>query len=252
MGGAQGLRLLQLPRVDVDGDDRAGAGQRRTRDGGHADAAAADDGNAAATGRTAGVDRRTDAGHHAAPEQADRSRAGLGVDLGALAGGDEGLLGEGADAEGRAQLGAGHLPVGERHPLGGVVGGEAVLRLPALAGAALPAHRAPVEDHEVTGRDVGDALPDGLDDPRRLVTEQERELVVDAALAVVQVGVADPAGLHLHDRLARPGIRDVDGDDLDGGALAHGHDGLHLLHGLSQPDSTDGSNHPSGARVPRT
>ena len=46
------------------------------------------------------------------------------VDLGALAGGDEGLLGEGADAEGGRQLGA----VGERHLLGGVVGGEAVLR----------------------------------------------------------------------------------------------------------------------------
>ena len=33
--------------------------------------------------------------------------------------------------------------------------------------------------------------------------EQERVVVVDAALAVVQVGVAHPARLHLHDRLAR-------------------------------------------------
>ena len=39
-----------------------------------------------------------------------------------------------------------------------------------------------------------------LDDAGGLVAEQEREVVVDAALAVVQVGVADAAGLHL----ARP------------------------------------------------
>ena len=52
------------------------------------------------------------------------------------------------------------------------------------------------EDHEVAGRDVRDALADRLDHARRLVAEQERELVVDPALAVVQVGVADPAGLH--------------------------------------------------------
>ena len=54
----------------------------------------------------AGVDGRAEAGHHAAAEQADRGGVGLGVDLGALAGGDQGLLDEGADAERRRQLGA--------------------------------------------------------------------------------------------------------------------------------------------------
>ena len=53
------------------------------------------------------------------------------------------------------------------------------------------------------GGDLGDALADRLDDAGGLVAEQERELVVDAALAVVQVGVADPAGLDLHHGLAR-------------------------------------------------
>ena len=57
--------------------------------------------------------------------------------------------------------------------------------------------------------------PDGLDDAGRLVPEQEGELVVDPALAVVQVGVADPAGLHLDDRLTRTGVGDVDGLDAD-------------------------------------
>ena len=51
---------------------------------------------------------------------------------------------------------------------------------------------------------------DRLDDARGLVPEQEREVVVDAALAVVQVGVADAAGLHLHQRLAGAGVGDQD------------------------------------------
>ena len=40
-----------------------------------------------------------------------------------------------------------------------------------------------------------DVRPDGFHDTGRLMAEEEREVVVDAALAVVQVGVADPAGL---------------------------------------------------------
>ena len=50
--------------------------------------------------------------------------------------------------------------------------------------------------------------PTGFDDAGRLVAEQEREVVVDAALAVVQVGVAHAAGLHLHQRLARTRVGD--------------------------------------------
>src|SRR5947208_856599 len=69
------------------------------------------------------------------------------------------------------------LPIfGERHLLGGVMGGEAVPGAAPLARAALPAHRAPVEDHEVTGRDVGHAGADRLDDPGCLMPEQVREV----------------------------------------------------------------------------
>ena len=57
--------------------------------------------------------------------------------------------------------------------------------------------------------------PDGLDDARGLVAEQEREVVVDPALAVVQVGVADPARLDLHHGLARTRVGHVDRDQLD-------------------------------------
>ena len=98
----------------------------------------------------------------------------------------------------------------------GVVGVEAVLRAAALAGPALAAHRAPVQDDEVADLDVRDALADRLDGARGLVAEQERVLVVDPALAVGQVGVADAAGDDVDHHLAGPGIGDDDVDQLDG------------------------------------
>ncbi|KQU53847.1 hypothetical protein ASG84_04805 [Rhodococcus sp. Leaf278] len=57
----------------------------------------------------------------------------------------------------------------------------------------------------------------------------ERELVVDAALAVMQVGVAHPARLDLHHDLVRAGIGNGDRLDGDGCALALGDDGADLL-----------------------
>ena len=81
--------------------------------------------------------------------------------------------------------------------------GEAIPRTAPQTGPAVAAHGAPVEHDEITGHDVGDVGSDGLDDARRLVPEQEREVVVDGALAVVEVGVADPARLHAHERFAR-------------------------------------------------
>jgi hypothetical protein len=63
-------------------------------------------------------------------------------------------------------------------------------------------------------------VADGLDHAGGLMPEQEREVVVDAALPVVQVGVADPAGLHLHQRLTGAGVGDM--DLLDGDRLTLG------------------------------
>ena len=90
---------------------------------------------------------------------------------------------------------------------------------PRLQARQSAADRAPVEDHEVARRESVTPSPDRLDDAGGLVAEQEREVVVDPALAVVQVGVADPAGLDLHHRLARPGVGDVDRLHLDRRAL---------------------------------
>ena len=164
----------------------------------------------------------------------------VGGHLGALAGGDERLLGEGADAERGRQRHA-----VEGHLLRGVVGAEAVLRPAPPARPARAAHRPPVEDDEVAGRDVGDVGPDGLHDPGRLVAEQEREVVVDAALPVVQVGVAHPAGLHLDQRLARAGIGHV--DDLDRHRLLDGpgHHRTHLLRHRSTPSSLSRRRYPT-------
>jgi len=138
---------------------------------------------------------------------------------------DQRLVRERPDAQRGGQLGA----VGERHPLRGVVGVEAVPGFAATAGAAVPAHRAPVEDDEVTDRDVGDALADGLHRACGLVAEQERKLVVDAALAVGQVGVAHAARGDGDDRLARPRVGHDHVDQLDRRALAAGDNSVDLL-----------------------
>ena len=71
--------------------------------------------------------------------------------------------------------------------------------------------------------------PDGLDHAGRLVAEQEREVVVDAALAVVQVGVADPARLDVDQRLAGAGVGDDDRLDRHRLALAPGDHPAYLV-----------------------
>jgi len=110
------------------------------------------------------------------------------------------------------------------------VGVEAVLRPAALAGPALAADGPPVQDDEVPRRNAGHIVADRLHDAGRLMTEQERVLVVDPALAVVQVGVADAARLHLHQRLARTGIRHQNGLERDGCPLGPGDDSSYLVH----------------------
>ena len=195
-------RRAELPVVDVDGDDRGGAGEPRAGDGRVADAAAADDGDGVAAADVAGVHGGAEAGHHAAAEQAGRRGLGGRVDLGALTGGDQRLLGEGADAERRVKLGA----VGEGHLLLWRCACRSSTRAD-RAGRPGSGRRPPASSgpRSRPGSTSVTPVADRLDDAGRLVAEQERELVVDAALAVVQVGVADPARLDLHDRLTGPG-----------------------------------------------
>ena len=104
----------------------------------------------------------------------------------------------------------------------------------------------------VARRDVGHAVADRLHHARRLVAEQEGELVVDRALAVVEVGVADPARLHLHQGLPGAGVGHLDDLDPDRLVLLHGHDGPHFTrHGrtvAARRRATRSSSHGSGGR----
>jgi len=61
------------------------------------------------------------------------------------------------------------------------------------------------------------------------VAEQEGEVVVDATVAVVQVGVADPARLHCHDRIPWAGVGNDDGLHFYRRALGRRDDSPHLL-----------------------
>ena len=124
---------------------------------------------------------------------------------------DERLLYEGADA----QRGGKGRTVLQTHLLCRVVGGEAQVRPATEAGAALPAHRPPVEYDVVAGLNVSDTCPDLLDDSGCLVAEEERELLADATLAVMQVGMADAAGLNPNDSLAWAWVWNDDHREFD-------------------------------------
>src|SRR5439155_26676762 len=106
-------------------------------------------------------------------------------------------------------------------------------RLAPAARAALAAHGAPVEDDEVAWCDRGDVGADSVDGPRRLVTEQVREVVADAALAVVEVGVAHTARLHRDEGLTGAGVGHDDGLDAHRLPLARSDDTAHLARHVS-------------------
>jgi hypothetical protein len=63
------------------------------------------------------------------------------------------------------------------------------------------------------------------------MAEKEGVVVADAALLVVQVGVTDPAGLHLHHGLAGTRVRDENRPDLHRFVLTGGDDTAYLLGG---------------------
>ena len=188
LAGVDGVRGAEIPRpvqllvVGVDGDDPLGADQPGARDRGVAHTAAADHGDRVVAGDRAGVDGRTESGHHPAAQQPGHRGIGGWVDLGAL---------------------AARAPASCRRTRRCPAPGSARCRRSASSSAAalnvlkqyqarprLQARHSPhtARQFRITkspGLDVCDALADGLDGARGLVPEQERELVVDAALAVV-------------------------------------------------------------------
>src|SRR5699024_9121534 len=149
---------------------------------GHAHATQADDGDGLAALYLAGIHRSTQAGHHATAHQACGRRVRLRIHLRALTLVDAGLFRERTDAHGERQL----VAVGASHLLRCVEGIEAVLRLALLAGTALAAHRAPVEDHIIAHSDVSDVLADLRNYTRSLMAQQEGIVVRNTAIAVGQ------------------------------------------------------------------
>ena len=79
-----------------------------------------------------------------------------------------------------------------------------MLRLAATACSTVAAHGRQLEDDVVAGSDLGDAVAHRYDDAGGLVAEQEREVVVDAALPVVEIDVEQThTPLDRDNRLAR-------------------------------------------------
>ena len=107
------------------------------------------------------------------------------------------------------------------------MGIEAVLWLALLAGAALAAHGAPVQNDEVAFLHVGDRRTYGLYYACGLVAEQEGEGVFNIAIAVGKVGVAHTAGLNAHDDVVRAGIRNDNVDGFDFRALGAGNNSFY-------------------------
>ncbi len=148
-----------------------------------------------------------------------------------------------------AQRGSQRRAVGESHPLGRVVGVEAAPRLAAQAGAAPPAHRTPVEHDEVARRHIAYASAHDVDQAGRLVPEQEREVVADPAVAIVQVSVADAARLHADQCLtgaagrARRSCRCGPARSWRGARHLHLHSGR-LRRNHPSPSQRGGAGHP--------
>src|SRR5690625_2266768 len=104
------------------------------------------------------------------------------------------------------------------------MGVEAVPRPAPQAGPTLPAHRAPVQDHVVTGCHLLDPGAHRFHYPGGFVAEEEGELVVDPTLAVVQVGMADTARLDADHRFTGTGVGDDDLGAFHGGVFTAGDD----------------------------
>src|SRR5581483_1428314 len=200
---AELLGPAQLPRVDVDTDDRRGACQARALDDAGADAAAAEDGDARAGLDVGGAQHRADARHHAAADQAHLLGRQLLRHRHCLLRGDDGVGAEGADAEHRLEQRA----VLAVHALLGVQAGGTQVRLAPPAEAAVAARRPPGQDDVVADGWRRHAWTDLLDDARALVPEQEREPWPGPHLHV-QVGVAHAARADAHEHLARSGVVD--------------------------------------------
>src|SRR5581483_4743111 len=94
----------------------------------------------------------------------------------------------------------------------------------------------PPRQHDIVARlETGHVVAHRLDRARGLVAEQERKVVVDCALPIVEVGVAHAARLHAHERLAGPRVGHPYRGNLDRLALRHRHHASDLVRHAPSP-----------------
>ena len=217
MGSPKALSPLEFCVVDVDGDDRARSGNPSSLDRSVANTTATKYRNRIAPLHIAGVERSAETGHNSTADQARNLRLHIGVDLGALPGMNERLLRERTNTERRRKFDA-----VESHLLSGVVSVETDLGVATLAGPALAANRSPIQNYEVARGHIGDTLAHSFDHAGSFMAEEKGKLIVDPTFAVVQIRMANAAGLDPHQGFAGTRVRDVDLDNLDRSAFFAG------------------------------
>ena len=212
-------RHLQLPGVDVDGDDRVGTCEPcEPGDGGVCPP------RRSRTRRPSRPDPRctrvhggAEAGHHAAADQARRPRASP---QGPPWWPDRHATRVFSAKAPIPRAGDSAWPSRVIFRVALWVAKQYQGR-PRLHERQSPADGTPVQDHEVARHHVGDTFArPPRPGPSRLMAEQERKVVVDGTLPVVEVRVAYPTCLDGHEDLTRARVRDLDG--LDGDRLTLG------------------------------
>jgi hypothetical protein len=110
------------------------------------------------------------------------------------------------------------------------MGCEAVPRTTPETATAFSADCSPVEDHEVAHGHIGDPFADLTHHSCCLVTQQEWKLIADGPFPIMQVRVADPTCLNIHNDFTRARIGDRDHLDADRLALGLGDYASYLMH----------------------
>ena len=223
VGRAERLRGLALDLHRVDREDPARAGDACSLDDRLADAAASDDRDRRSRHDPRGVERRSDTGGHAAPDERELRIGQVGVDLHQVRLVAGHLVGEGAEpghGVRDAAVGAGRL--GQHHHL---AAHRAEVALAVQAPEAVAAGGDEGRDDMVADRDARDLGSDPLDGARALVAEDARRGRGQRAVGGGHVGVADAARADADDHVGRAGIegrdvldRQVDGSREDGSA----------------------------------
>jgi hypothetical protein len=231
VGGPELARLRQPLVHGVHDHHRSRPDQLQRQHRTEADAAGADHDDPFARSRVHHVQDGAGAGHDGAPGDRCDLRWDVVIDLHERALGNYAAFGEAGDAHEVVHLLAACLQTGcaieqaagrrgypsqgtERRPAGAAV-------------PAVPAARPPQGDHPVAGSEAVDPRPDGLDDPRALVAEDDRQLRLQVTGHVMQVAVAHARGEHADQDLARTRVSQVYVLDPERGARLPQHCGPH-------------------------